>query len=67
MGLPGHRRTHSDKHRRASHFALKPITLQACGSCGSSTLPHHVCPSCGAYKETSTKKETKKDLAEIKK
>ncbi|PJA47297.1 50S ribosomal protein L32 [Candidatus Uhrbacteria bacterium CG_4_9_14_3_um_filter_36_7] len=57
MGLPGHRRTSSDKRRRAAHFALKPIALQVCQACGLATKPHHICQACGAYgsKKASTK------------
>ena len=33
MGLPGHRRTSSDKRRRASHFALDKRQLTKCPKC----------------------------------
>ncbi|MBI4434521.1 50S ribosomal protein L32 [Candidatus Uhrbacteria bacterium] len=49
MGLPGHRRTSSDKRRRASHFALKKLNLAACSSCKKPVLPHHACAFCGMY------------------
>lgn len=49
MGLPGHRRTSSDKRRRAAHFALKKSTINAC-PCGAAVLPHHACKACGFYK-----------------
>ncbi len=50
MALPGHRATSSKKHRRASHFALKPTPSVACGACGVARLPHHACGTCGAYR-----------------
>ncbi len=50
MGLPGHRRTSSDKRRRASHFALQPKTTVVCGNCGAVRLPHHACTACGFYR-----------------
>lgn len=50
MALPGHRRTSSDKRRRASHFALKPIAITKCDNCGAHRLPHHVCNACGFYR-----------------
>jgi len=50
MGLPGHRRTSSDKRRRAAHFALKKQTVNKCVSCGAAVLPHRACKACGTYK-----------------
>ncbi|OGH68971.1 MAG: 50S ribosomal protein L32 [Candidatus Magasanikbacteria bacterium RIFCSPHIGHO2_01_FULL_47_8] len=50
MGLPGHRRTSSDKRRRAAHFALKESNLNTCPKCGKATLPHRVCAFCGTYR-----------------
>ena len=49
MGLPGHRRTSSHKRRRASHFALRKISLTACQKCKKPVLPHTVCRFCGFY------------------
>lgn len=49
MGLPGHRRTSSHKRRRASHFALKKLTLAACPKCKAPMQPHRACSSCGTY------------------
>ncbi len=49
MALPGHRRTSSDKRRRAAHFALKKINLSACTACKKPVLPHHACAFCGMY------------------
>ena len=50
MGLPGHRRTSSDKRRRAAHFAMKKNNLSSCSKCGKAVLPHKVCEFCGSYK-----------------
>jgi large subunit ribosomal protein L32 len=50
MGLPGHRRTSSDKRRRAAHFALTEKTLAECPKCKQPVLPHYVCANCGTYK-----------------
>lgn len=49
MGLPGHRRTSSHKRRRASHFALKKLSLASCGKCKKAVLPHTACAFCGTY------------------
>jgi len=50
MGLPGHRRTSSDKRRRAAHFALTASNLNACPKCGKAVLPHRACAFCGTYR-----------------
>jgi len=49
MGLPGHRRTSSDKRRRAAHFALEKLSINKC-DCGAAVLPHQACKACGSYK-----------------
>lgn len=50
MGLPGHRRTSSDKRRRAAHFALNKAQTTTCAACGKPCRPHHACLSCGQYR-----------------
>ncbi|MEY4723091.1 MAG: hypothetical protein RLZZ324_604 [Candidatus Parcubacteria bacterium] len=73
MGLPGHRRTSSHKRRRASHFALKKLTLAVCPKCKEPVLPHRACAECGTYagrkvtslaSPLSSKKHTHKKSAE---
>ncbi len=49
MGLPGHRRTSSDKRRRASHFALKPVTIVAEKTSGLLHRPHCLAPGAAEY------------------
>lgn len=50
MGLPSKKRTNRSKRDRASHFALKPMSLGKCAECGSPTKPHYACPKCGSYR-----------------
>ncbi|MFA5020914.1 MAG: 50S ribosomal protein L32 [Patescibacteria group bacterium] len=50
MGLPSKRRTKTSKKERAAHFALKKMTLNACGKCGQPVMPHRACNKCGTYK-----------------
>ncbi|MEK7680733.1 MAG: 50S ribosomal protein L32 [Patescibacteria group bacterium] len=50
MGLPGHRRTSSDKRRRAAHFALDEMNFTACQKCKKPLMPHRACAFCGTYK-----------------
>lgn len=49
MGLPGHRRTSSDKRRRASHFALTPGTLVKDAKTGAMHMPHRAAPGATEY------------------
>ena len=50
MALPGHRRTSSDRKRRAAHFGLKKKNLNACTNCKQPVLAHYACANCGTYK-----------------
>ena len=50
MALPGHRRTSSDKRRRAAHFALKKVNASVCPKCGEAIISHQTCKNCGSYK-----------------
>lgn len=50
MGLPGHRRTSSHKHRRAAHFALDEVAYNLCPQCKKPVKMHHACTVCGTYK-----------------
>ncbi|MBU0646068.1 50S ribosomal protein L32 [Patescibacteria group bacterium] len=54
MGLPGHRRTSSDKRRRSAHFALKKAVLGVCAKCQKPVRPHHACANCGEYRGRQT-------------
>jgi ribosomal protein L32 len=49
MGLPGHRRTSSDKRRRASHFALKPAPTTLNSKTGVVSLSHRAAPGATEY------------------
>ena len=49
MGLPGHRRTSSDKRRRAAHFALKPVAVVLDKTTGVIHLPHRAAPGATEY------------------
>ena len=55
MGLPGHRRTSSDKRRRAAHFAIKPEQLTVCPKCKKTVKPHYACAFCGNYRGKTVK------------
>lgn len=72
MGLPSKRRTKQSKRERASHFALKKVSLVKCTKCGKPVLPHKICSACGTYKgkqiiQLKTKKKTPKQKAQERK
>lgn len=60
MGLPGHRRTSSDKRKRSAHFALTATAINACPKCGKAVRPHRACAFCGTYKGRQVIKIDKK-------
>lgn len=50
MSLPGHRRTSSDKRRRASHFALEKQTIATDTKTGQTHRPHRAAPGATEYR-----------------
>ena len=50
MGLPGHRRTSSDKRRRAAHFALAATTVSVDKKTGLTHRPHRAAPGATEYR-----------------
>jgi len=50
MGLPGHRRTSSDKRRRAAQHGLTVSAATTCQKCGKTIRPHRACAFCGTYR-----------------
>jgi large subunit ribosomal protein L32 len=48
--LPKRRISRRRRGNRRSHHALRIRQTILCPECGSPTLPHTVCPSCGTYK-----------------
>ena len=51
MAVPKHKVTRSRRNMRRAHDALKAQTYAACDNCGELKRPHHVCPSCGHYRD----------------
>ena len=41
----------SRRNKRRSHDSLTAANQAECSNCGELRLPHHVCPSCGYYKD----------------
>jgi large subunit ribosomal protein L32 len=58
MALPKHKISKSRRDKRRTHQKVDPPAVSTCSECGEATLPHHACPSCGAYKgRTAIEKE----------
>lgn len=51
--LPKRKLSKGRSRRRRSHHALSRVKLTECPSCHNMRLPHHVCPTCGAYRGVS--------------
>ncbi len=60
MALPKRKISKSRRDKRRTHQKIDGPDVTTCPECGEATLPHHACPSCGAYKGR-TVTETDKD------
>lgn len=60
MGLPGHRRTSSDKRRRAAQHGLTAAAATTCPKCGKTIRPHRACAFCGTYRGRQVLNVTKR-------
>lgn len=50
MAVPQNKISRARRNNRRSHHALSPATYYECLQCGEQTRRHHVCPSCGYYR-----------------
>ena len=57
MAVPKKKISKSKRDMRRSHLALTPTNYVACPNCGETKLPHHMCPSCGMYKNRQVLKQ----------
>ncbi len=53
MPVPKKRVSRTRRDKRRTHKKVTPPNLVACPHCEEMMLPHHICPSCGFYKERS--------------
>lgn len=51
MAVQQNRVTRSKRNMRRAHDALKAVSSNECPNCGELKLPHHVCASCGYYRD----------------
>lgn len=53
MAVPKRKTSKSIRRKRRTHQKIEGVAPTECPECGESKLPHHACPSCGAYKGRS--------------
>jgi len=51
MAVPKRKVSPSRRNMRRSHHRLASATHSECPNCGEQKRPHHVCSSCGYYKD----------------
>ena len=51
MAVQQNKKSRSRKGMRRAHDHVAIPAVIYCEKCGEPTLPHTVCPACGAYKE----------------
>jgi large subunit ribosomal protein L32 len=56
MAVPKRKTSPSKRNMRRSHHALAPAAYAECSNCGELKRPHHVCASCGHYKDREVTK-----------
>lgn len=50
MAVPKRKKSKSKRDKRRTHQKVAVPNVTTCPQCGEARLPHHACPSCGAYK-----------------
>lgn len=50
MAVPKKKTSQARRDQRRAHHALRGPNLVSCPNCGSATVPHRVCRTCGYYK-----------------
>lgn len=51
MAVPKKKTSKSRRDQRRSHHGVSPTNLGTCPECGERKRPHHVCTSCGTYRD----------------
>ncbi len=49
MAVPRNRTSNQKKNSRRAHHAKKAFSLSRCANCGTPSLSHRICASCGVY------------------
>ncbi len=53
MALPKRRHSKSRRDKSRTHQKIAAPNVIPCPQCGEAKLPHHICPSCGTYRNRS--------------
>jgi len=56
MAVPKRKKSPSRRNMRRAHHRLAPASHVECPQCGEQKRPHHVCGSCGYYREREVTK-----------
>lgn len=56
MAVPKRKTSPSRRNMRRSHHGLVAKASNECPNCGEQKRPHHVCGSCGQYKDEQVAK-----------
>lgn len=51
MAVPRKKVTRAKRDQRRAHDSLSSVGLTECSNCGELKLPHHICESCGYYRD----------------
>ncbi|MCP4568423.1 MAG: 50S ribosomal protein L32 [FCB group bacterium] len=51
MAVPKRRHSRARGRKRRTHWKLQSPTVVDCSHCKQPKLAHHICPSCGFYKD----------------
>jgi large subunit ribosomal protein L32 len=52
VAVPKRKTSRTNRDKRRTHDRLKIVNIVECPRCHSKKLAHHVCQSCGYYKNT---------------
>ena len=52
MAVPKRKTSRTNRDKRRTHDRIKIVNIVECPRCHSKKLAHHVCQSCGYYKNT---------------
>ena len=60
MAVPKRKISRTNRDKRRTHDKIKIVNIVECPRCHSKKLAHHVCESCGYYKNTEIIPQEKK-------
>jgi large subunit ribosomal protein L32 len=61
MAVPRNRMSNARKNSKRAHHAKQPKQVTPCPHCGTASLSHRVCSSCGQYNSRDVLKVGEKE------